>query len=128
MTESERNPNGSFGARGRASRPVPIPSVPILTRSVSAVEQQRRRQSTAADGGLAPSGRRAPEVPSFAQLCVIVRYVLEMDPDLGLIGADQGDLVEAVKVACARNRLSYDSTRIGKAVDAVLHVRRRVSA
>lgn len=91
-------------------------------------------KSTGADAGLALGERKGPEpvvsapirrdVPTFAQVCVIVRYVLERDPDLGLAGADQGDLIEAVKVACARHRWLYDSTVIGKAVDAVLHVRR----
>ena len=64
------------------------------------------------------------DTPTFAQLCVLVRYTLVSDPALALAGADQGDLEEAVKVACARNRLLYDSTAIGKACDAVLHARR----
>lgn len=68
------------------------------------------------------------DVPTFAQLCVVVRYVLQADPSLALAGADPGDLEEAVKVSCARNRLIYDSTSIGRAVEAVQHVRAKVSA
>ena len=86
--------------------------------------------STAAHAAGSPSGtdkaRNAiPRVwnePTFGTLCVIVRSVLEHDPDLGSNGVDEldGDLEEAVKVACARARLAYSSTSVRKACDAVL--------
>lgn len=62
------------------------------------------------------------DVPSFAQLCVIVRYVLNESAS-----TDYADLAEDVKCACARNRLLYDGVSIRKAIDAVQHVRSRVS-
>lgn len=65
------------------------------------------------------------EIPTHAQMCVIAKFVLQGDPQLGLVGADQGDFEEAVKVACARNRLRYDCESVRKAVDAVLHVHRK---
>ena len=65
------------------------------------------------------------DVPTFATLCAIVGYVLQADPSLGLAGADPLDLEDAVKVACARNHLLYTSTSVGRAVEAVQHVRRR---
>jgi hypothetical protein len=89
--------------------------------------------STAAHAAGSPSGtdkaRNAiPRVwnePTFGTLCVIVRSVIEHDPELGLNGADQGDLEEATKVVCARARLAYSSSSVRKACDAVLSANRR---
>jgi hypothetical protein len=63
--------------------------------------------------------------PTHETLKALTYSVLDLDPDLRLLGADQGDLEEAVKLAAARLKLAYSSESVRKAVDAVLYMGRR---
>ena len=61
------------------------------------------------------------EIPTTRQLQALVHSVLDEKPKLE---SEPGDLIEAVKWACARRKFAYDGARLTRLVDGVLFVRR----
>lgn len=78
------------------------------------------------DAGASGSPSRAPtrpdRTPTHATVVIVARDILTREPGLA---CHLADYTEAVKCACARLHLTYDSESVRKATDAVLFVQRK---